>query len=92
MWLKSWGKELVVSFEDGEGKGLGRGKGMGKGRGSTFWICLFHFWTPILTLTVLFMRPEETTTAFICREAEAASFWMCCDMFGARLMGGRWSC
>ncbi len=36
---------------------------------------LFHFWTPTRTFTVFCMRPAETTTAFICREAEAASFW-----------------
>jgi hypothetical protein len=52
------------------------------GGGNTFWICLFHFWTPTLTLTVFAMRPEDTTTALICRDAEAASFWTCVLILG----------
>lgn len=52
------------------------GEGEGEGEGCTFLMWAFHFCWPIRTLTVLDMRPAETTTAFICREAEAASFWV----------------
>lgn len=38
-------------------------------------MCLFHFWIPMRTFTVLFMKPEEMTTALSCREAEEAIFW-----------------
>ena len=58
--------------------GLGReARGEGEIGGiHAFLIWLFHFWAPTRTFTVFCMRPAETTTAFICREAEVASFWV----------------
>ena len=41
-------------------------------REHTFLIWLFHFCTPIRTFTVFCMRPEDTTTAFICLDALVA--------------------
>ena len=49
--------------------GVGGREGEGE---CTFPINLFIFWTPIRAFTVFCMRPAETTTAFICLEAEAA--------------------
>lgn len=51
-------------------------KKKGRGHRHAFLMWLFHFWAPTRTFTVFCMRPAETTTAFICREAEAASFWV----------------
>jgi len=58
---------------------------IGRGNRHTFFICAFHFCVPTLTLTVLAMRPAETTIAFVCRTAEAAILWVdmvCCVMLG----------
>lgn len=49
----------------------------------TFLIWPSHFCAPTLTFTVLAMRPADTTTALICRAAEAATL---CTAFGAFIL------
>lgn len=55
----------------------------------TFPMNLFIFWTPMRALTVFCIRPAETTTAFICREAEAASRIVGMVVFGIVGLGRR---